>query len=157
MFFLLTLLTLVAYTLVSYLWAESIGGLAFSLSIIALLTTFVYYKINESLRYNIGEIILANIGFLIGVVFWSFQYEITFGGIAWSIASIVVYCLCLKTTISKNIGHVFLLVFLAIKIALLFCFICILLGLAYGNTVLAISFAIVIMLLFGCINVYYVF
>ena len=44
----------------------------------------------------------------------------------------------------------FLRVILSIKIVLLLCYICILLGLNYGNNVLAVSFGIVITILFGC-------
>lgn len=51
----------------------------------------------------------------------------------------------------------FLPIFLSIKIVLLLCFICIILGLNYGNTVLAVSFGIVISGLFGALNVYQLF
>ena len=51
----------------------------------------------------------------------------------------------------------FLRVILSIKIVLLLCYICILLGLNYGNNVLAVSFGIVITILFGALNVYHLF
>lgn len=57
----------------SYLWAENVGGLAFSLSIISLMTTFVFYKINMTGEtYNLGEIMTGIAGFIMGVVFWGF-------------------------------------------------------------------------------------
>ncbi len=51
----------------------------------------------------------------------------------------------------------FIPVFLSIKIVLLLCFICILLGLNFGNTILAVSFGLVICILFGFLNVYQLF
>ena len=46
---------------------------------------------------------------------------------------------------------------LSIKLVLLLCYICILLGLNYGNVVLVVSFGIVIAMLFGALNVYHLF
>jgi hypothetical protein len=84
---------------VSFLWADNVGGLAFSLSIISLLTTFVYYKINVTHRYNMGEIIISIVGFLIGIIFWGFYYSITFGGIIWCLAAVILYALCLQSSV----------------------------------------------------------
>lgn len=54
-FSIMTAVVFVVYTLVSYLWARTIGGLAFSVSIVALMTTFVFHKINMAAGvYNIG-------------------------------------------------------------------------------------------------------
>lgn len=56
-----------------------------------------------SLRYSLGEIILTVTGFLIGIVFWSFFYQIAFGGIAWAVFAIIIYAYCLKNGIEKSV------------------------------------------------------
>ena len=82
----------------SYLWARSVWGLAFSLSIISLMTTFVFYKVNMSgEQYNVGEVICGVAGFVLGMVFWAVKYEITYGGIIWGICAIILYGLSLQT------------------------------------------------------------
>ena len=102
-FSIITVIVFIVYVLVSYLWAETIGGLAFSLSIVSLMTTFVFYKINMAGEtYNTGEIITGISGFVMGIVFWGFEYEITFGGIIWAVAACVLYALSLKTGLQKH-------------------------------------------------------
>ncbi len=78
-------------------------GLAFSLSIVALMTTFVYYKINESGEaYDVGEVVVGVVGFIVGVVFWAVENDITYGGIIWSICAIILYGLSLQAGLEKH-------------------------------------------------------
>ena len=103
--------------------------------------------------------ILTVVGFLMGVVFWAIFYETAFGGIAWSVLALILYAYCLKSSIEKLLDeeYTYLKVILSIKIVLLLCFICILLGLNYGDIILVVSFAIVVAIMFGALNVYHLF
>ena len=103
--------------------------------------------------------ILTVVGFLMGVVFWAIFYKIAFGGIAWSVLALILYAYCLKSSIEKLVGeeYTYLKVILSIKIVLLLCFICILLGLNYGDIILVVSFAIVVAMMFGALSVYHLF
>lgn len=89
-----------------------------------------------------------------GVVFWGFQYQITFGGIAWAVLQCLLYGFSLKTGLGKQMD-IYLLIMLIIKIIILLCFICLILGLNYGLAVGIVSISIVICCLLGVINMYY--
>lgn len=101
-----------------------------------------------------GEIIVGIAGFVMAVVFWGVEYEITYGGIIWSVVSILLYFLSLTTGLDKNMD-LFFVVILCAKIILLLCFICLLLGLQYGVGVGVVSIAVVLCCLMGAINMYY--
>ena len=104
--------------------------------------------------YNTGEIITGVAGFVMGIVFWGIEYEITFGGIIWAIAACVLYALSLKTGLQKHMD-LWLVIVLISKIILLLLFICLILWLNYGPGVGIVSISIVICCIMGAINVYY--
>ena len=104
--------------------------------------------------YNTGEIITGIAGFVMGIVFWGFKYEISFGGIIWAVAACILYALTLKTGLQKHMD-LWLVILLISKIVLLLLFICLILWLNYGSGAGIVSISIVICCIMGAINVYY--
>ena len=140
----------------SFLWPKTISGLAFTISILSFLTSFVYYKHTKSSssEHSIGEWILALVGFSIGLVFWAFKYNLVVGSILYALAQIILYGLNLKAGIKKKI-QLFFLVTLEAKIAILCIFICVILWIGYHVIAGVICFAIMIIVGLGLVNFSY--
>jgi hypothetical protein len=83
----------IAYSLVSGLWVGNIVGLAFTISILSFLTSFIYYKHTKTSDSHSPELELAVsiIGFLIGIIFWAILYKMTIGAILYSLVQIILY------------------------------------------------------------------
>jgi hypothetical protein len=85
--------------LISGIWAKSNSGLAFSLSIISLLSVFSYYKSAKSGDIaDTKELIISCLCFLTGLIFWSVSYTYI-AGLVWAAITILIYGVTLKTTI----------------------------------------------------------